>query len=279
MSDQVQNFSVNNGEYRGSVVHLDVSYQHIIGLHTYPAAISQLLGQALAAISLFGLHNKQAAKLALQLQSVEPIKLLVVEINHLGHIRGLIQWPQDQNLVEPLRLHSGQLLMTITAATGDTQQGVIPIVEGQLSNSLSHYFSQSEQIHTSIILVADSQRAAGLFIQKMPDFKDSDFVLSMEELQLLLNTLRDEELLTDSPNVLLGKLFYQHEVMLHECHSLQFKCNCTYDKMADAVRLLGYEDALSLLNTHKTINVTCEFCNQSYDFDEKEVTTLFQKWH
>lgn len=279
MSDQVQHFSVNHGEYRGSIVHLDLSYQQIIGLHAYPTVISQLLGQALAAISLFGLQNTQAAKLALQLQSVAPIKLLVVEINHLGHIRGLIQWPQDQALIEPLQLQSGQLLMTMTSTQGEKQQGIIPINAGRLADSLSHYFSQSEQIHTTIILAADDQRAAGLFIQKMPDFKDSDFVLSMDELQCLLNTLREDELLTDSPTRLLGKLFYEHEVILYDCHALQFRCNCNHDKMADAVRLLGYEDALSLLSTHKTIHVTCEFCNQSYDFDQGEIATLFQKWH
>lgn len=279
MSDQVQHFSLNNGEYRGSLVHLDLSYQQIIGLHAYPPAISQLLGEALAAISLFGLHNTQAAKLALQLQSVAPIKLLVVEINHLGHIRGLIQWPQDQDLIAPLQLQSGHLLMTMTSQQGETQQGIIPITAGHLADSLSHYFSQSEQIQTTIILAADDQRAAGLFIQKMPDFKEGDFALSAEELECLLNTLRDDELLTDSPSILLGKLFYEHEVILYDCHTLQFKCSCNHEKMADAVRLLGYEDALSLLNTHKTINVTCEFCNQSYDFDDSEVATLFQKWH
>ena len=46
--------------------------------------------------------------------------------------------------------------------------------------------------------------------------------------------------------------------------------------MADAVRLLGLNDALDLLNTHKTVTVTCEFCNHHYDFDRTEVHALFE---
>lgn len=279
MTDQLQNFSLNNGEYRGSLVQLTHSYQQIIELHAYPTVISHLLGQALAAVSLFGLHNKQASKLTLQLQCHEPIKLLVVEINHLGDIRGLIQWPVESTLADPLLLHEGQLVMTMTPQTGDPQQGIIPIKQGQLAESLTNYFNQSEQIYTRIILAADDQHAAGLFIQKMPDFKQEEFALSVEEAQLLLNTIQSQELLTDTPTDLLYKLFHQHQITLFDTHALQFKCTCTHEKMANAVRLLGYQDALDLLKTHKTINVSCEFCNQHYDFDAHEVSTIFQHIH
>jgi molecular chaperone Hsp33 len=277
MTDHLQNFSLNNGEYRGTFVQLEHSYQQIIALHAYPETMSQLLGEALAAISLLGHQLKQNGKLALQLQKSAPIDLLIVEINHHRHIRGLIQWQQEALLKKPLQLHQGQFAMTMTPEQGTQYQGIVPITGGTLSESLTHYFSQSEQVFSRVLLAANDTHAAGLFIQKMPDFANSEFALSIDELHLLLNTINTQELLTDSPTFLFQKLFHEHDVTLFQAENIEFKCNCSQEKMACAVRLLGLEDAQDLLNTYKMITVTCEFCNHHYSFNDHEVASLFEQ--
>ncbi len=276
MMDQLHQFILNDGEYRGTIVHLKTAYQQIIQLHHYPAAIGQLLGEALAAISLVGHNIKQQGQLSLQLQGNDPIQLLVVETNDQHEIRGLVQWRDNLLLQAPLILSEGQLALTLTPQKGERHQGIVPIIKGTLAESLSHYFSQSEQIFSRVILMANETQACGLFVQKMPDFTDSDFRLSSLEAHLLLNTIQAHELLNDSAEVLLQKLFYEHDVRLLETAHIQFHCSCSHAKMLDAVRLLGYDDALDLLLTHKTVTITCEFCNHHYDFDKNAVNDLFQ---
>lgn len=277
MIDSLQHFTINQGEYRGTLVHLSNSYQQISQLHDYPSPIQHLLGEALAAISLLGHGLKQPGKLALQVQSSHVIKLLVVEINDHHDIRGLAQWDSDQFFSIPLKLQQGQLALTFLPQHGQQHQGIVPIIGGQLADSLSHYFNQSEQLFTRVLLIANDSQAAGLMIQKMPDFSQEDFALSVEEITLLLQTISPQELLSDAPSTLLHNVFHQHDVTLFDAQAIQFKCTCDLMKMANAVRLLGYEDAMSLLSTHKIIEVKCDFCNQHHGFNADEVQALFQE--
>lgn len=279
MTDHLQHFSLNHGEYRGTIVRLEHSYQHILKLHDYPQPIAQLLGEALAAVCLLGYPMKQPGKLALQLQSDSPISLLLVEITHTGGIRGLVQWPSQSHPKAPLLLEDGQIGITLAPQKGNRHQGIATIVNGTLAESLSHYYGQSEQIYTRFVLIADAHQAIGLFVQKMPDFHDQDFALSIAEMDLLLRTIRPHELLNDTAIEFFRKLFHQHDVTVFDQHALQFQCQCTHDKMTDAVRLLGLEDAQDLLKTHKNITVTCEFCNDHYSFDANDVAVIFNTVH
>jgi len=275
MTDQLHNFMLNEGEYRGTLVQLSHSYQQIIQLHQYPLAISQLLGEALAAISLFGHNIKQTGKLALQLQGHDFIHLLLVEMSGQGEIRGLVQWDDEVSIKCPLYLNEGQLAITLTPIEGERHQGIVPIIGGTLAESLTYYFGQSEQIFSRLILCANEHQAAGIFLQKMPAFEETEFKLSVEEAHLLISTLQPQELFKDTAAELLHKLFYEHDVTLFETQAVQFKCQCSHEKMASAVQLLGFDDAMDLLITHKKVTVTCEFCNQHYDFDNNEVRALF----
>lgn len=274
--DALQAFQINHGEYRGVLVHLEKTYHEIAQMHHYPLIIQCLLGQALAAVSLLGHNLKQEGKLALQFSSAqETLKLLLVEINQQLDIRGLIQWQAENIFTNENILPEGQIALTLTPLHGERYQGIVPTVAGSLAKSLESYFSQSEQIFTRILLVANEHTAAGLLLQKMPEKESAMLELTPDVINFLLATVKKEELLNDSNEVFLRKFFHEHDVELFQTNAINFKCSCTVEKMSNAVRLLGEEEAESILSTHQYIEVTCDFCNRHYQFERAEVRKIF----
>lgn len=273
MQDHLQAFIINTEEYRGVLVHLDQCYQEINELHAYPLPIAKLLGEALAAVSLLGHNIKQEGKLALQIQSSGCIKLLVAEANHQRGIRGLVQWRDDLPLTGNL-IEAGKFAMTLMPKNGERYQGVVPLVQHDIAKSLEAYFNQSEQIFTRILLACDGTRAAGLLLQKLP--LEHEPTLDTNTLNLMLDTVQADELLNDSNEQLLHKLFHEQTVHLFDQEAIRFECTCNHDKMIAAVKMLGKEDAFELLSTHKNVEVVCEFCNHRYGFDKAEVEKIFE---
>lgn len=272
MHDKLQAFILNDGEYRGLFVHLDDCYRDVLSLHTYPKPLAHLLGEALASVTLLSYNLKQAGKLALQIETPGFIKTLVAEANHKRGIRGLIQWRENYLPDSPL-LESGKFAITMMPKNSAYYQGVVPIIQHNIAASLEAYFTQSEQVFTRIHLASTDQKIAGLFMQKLPS--DTAPTLDSNTLNVLFNTITDQELLEDQPEKLLHKLFHEYTVRLFEPEKIYFECTCTHGKMVNAVKMLGKEDALALISTHKQVEVICEFCNQHYGFDQDEVEQIF----
>lgn len=272
MPDSLQAFILNEGEYKGLFVHLDACYQQILALHAYPKPVAHLLGEALAAVTLLSHNVKRAGKLALQIETPGSIKALIVEATHTHGIRGLVQWRDDCLLHDP-SLESGKFAITMMPKNSAYYQGIVPIVQQNIAQSLETYFSQSEQIFTRIVLACTDKKVSGLLIQKLPEEKEP--TLDSTTLNFLIQTLQAKELLEDSPKQLLHKVFHEYTVRLFTPEKVRFECTCTHDKMVNAVKMLGKEDALALIRSHKQVEVTCEFCNHHYGFDKKEIEQIF----
>lgn len=273
MKDYLQSFLINEKEYRGIFVKLEDSYHKINALHAYPEAIAQILGEALAAIALLGHNLKQTGRMALQIETDGGIKFIVTEVNHHHGIRGLAQWRDNIPLTNHLLLDNGKFVITMMPEQGERYQGIVPLIRHSIAKSLESYFTQSEQVFTKILLACDGKSAAGLLIQKLPGNEEA--TLDKTTLDLILDTVKPEELLLDSSKKLLHKLFHEQTVELFNEEPLHFECTCNHEKMENAVRMLGPEEAHQVLSTHKAIEVTCEFCNHRYAFDKNEVDKIF----
>ena len=57
---------------------------------------------------------------------------------------------------------------------------------------------------------------------------------------------------------------------------MTFHCRCSAERAEQAVRLLGEEDALRLLEERDNrIEVVCEFCNRKRTLDPIDISRLF----
>ncbi|BBB27836.1 Hsp33 family molecular chaperone HslO [Amphritea japonica] len=274
-SDQLQRVLFEQADIRSVLTGLEQSYQQAIEHHQYPALINKLLGEMMAAVSLLSATLKFDGRLLLQAQSENQVKVLMAECNHQRDLRAIARFdgelPEQAEFCELLR--GGQLVITIEPDQGKRYQGVVPLEGEQLSDCLEAYFSRSEQLPTQIHLVADEQRAAGFLLQVMPAKGDSQ--TDWEHFSFLASTLTDEELLELDNATILHRLFHEEDCRLYDPEALQFNCDCSRKRTADALRYLTQDELEEIVREEGSIDVNCQFCNERYSFDQADITLMF----
>jgi len=279
MTDQNTRFMLPEHHIRGQIVQLEHSYQSILANADYPLEIAQLLGQALAAVSALGSIIKLRGSIILQVQGDGPLHTLVAQANNAGEIRGLAHGYDEikaqSNFAE--WVGKGRLVITIDGEGAQRYQGIVSIEGAQLSDVLTRYFEQSEQLQTHLHLAADGERAACFLLQQMPaSSSDNTAADSWQHINILAQTLQDEELLTLDTDTLLTRLFHEESVQLYTPSPLVFRCRCSREKVIPVIKQMGYEEAMQLVAEEGEIRADCEFCNQSHRFDRVDVAGLFK---
>lgn len=275
-ADAIQRILFDDIDVRGVVVGLEASYQQVLARHDYPPQVQRLLGEMLAAVSLLSSTLKFEGRLFLQAQGDGPLRLLMAECSRHRQVRAVArlegEFPQTGQFHEWLQ--QGQLVLTIEPAQGQRYQGVVPLERDSLAGCLEDYFAQSEQLPTSIHLAADGQQAAGLLLQVLPAAGAGN--ADWEHISTLASTLTERELLQLDNEALLYRLFHQEQCRLFEPQALSFFCDCSHERSANALRLLERDELLQAAQEQGgALDVTCEFCNSHYSFDETDIKALF----
>jgi molecular chaperone Hsp33 len=76
----------------------------------------------------------------------------------------------------------------------------------------------------------------------------------------------------------LYRLFHEETCRLYEPQPLSFKCDCSRERSAEALKFMTEEELLDILaQQNGLIDVGCQFCNQQYHFDETDIRALFSE--
>ncbi len=285
-SDTLQRFIFDNVEIRGEWVHLHETWQDVISRREYPIALRHLMGQMMAAASLLAATVKITGRLVLQIKSAGPVSLIMVECTSANTLRAFAQWDDESTpLADDATLvdltGDGVLAITIEQeGAKHPYQGIVSLDGGaSIADLLEIYFRQSEQLGTRIWLSADDQSAAGLLLQQLPsaDLESDDETEDWSRISQLASTVTDAELLTLGAGTLLHRLFHDEKCRLLSSTALQFACNCSRERVANTISMLGQEDATALVEEQGRVEVACEFCNEHYYFDEADVALIFKQ--
>jgi len=276
-NDQLQRFVFEGAGVRGAVVRLDASWQAVLERHPYPVAVQRPLGQMLAAAVLLSSTIKFEGALILQVQAEGPLRTLVAQATDQRTLRGLAHWdgdvPAGAGLAETFG--AGRLVLTASAPGGDRYQGVVALEGAGLAAAVEAYFAQSEQLPTRLWLAADSQRATGLLLQRLPGGRGDDD--TWPRVAMLADTLHDAELLRLDAEPLLYRLFHEERVRLFEAEPVSFRCGCSRERIDDLLRSLGRDEVDAMLAEQGEIEITCEFCNRVYRIDPVDAAALFHE--
>lgn len=278
--DWSQRFLFDDADIRGESVHLDSAYREILAIHQYAHGVSRLLGEFLSAAVLLSTNLKFEGKLVLQVRSQGQIPLLMVECDHSLQVRGIARGAQHatSNSNDQL-LCDGQLAITVDPTDGQRYQGIVPLRQGSLAQSLDAYFEQSEQLKTRIWLAADGQRAAGLLLQQLPVQVTDDEALRLQQWEQtcsLAATVKEAELLELHADHLLYRLYHQDPVRLFESSTVRFHCTCSRERTRNALATLPPTELEELLQDLGSITMDCEFCNQQYSFKRSDLADVLE---
>ncbi|WP_029132315.1 Hsp33 family molecular chaperone HslO [Sedimenticola selenatireducens] len=272
--DQLYRFVFESLDIRGEIVQMDASWKAVLERYAYPAAVAEQLGQAMAAVILLSATIKYDGSLILQSQGNGPLRTLVVQATRQRTVRGLARWEGELPEGNLAKLYgTGQMMLTVVNRGGERYQGIVGLEGENLAEALEGYFNNSEQLATRFWLVADGERAAGLFLQQLPS--ELDRQAEWQRIGMLAETITRDELLNLPVQTLLHRLFHEEQVRLFEPEPVAFRCSCSRERIADSLRAMGKAELLSILEEQGAIEVDCDFCNKHYRFDAIDTEQLF----
>lgn len=280
--DFTQRFIFESTDVRGELASLEESYAHVLAKHTYPEPVAALLGELLTAASLLINTLKFDGLLVLQARSQGPVPLLMVECSSDRELRAIARYEEEQihsgTTLQEL-MPEGVLALTVDPREGQRYQGLVALDGADLAECFTNYFVNSAQLPTRFWLYADGQRARGMLLQQLPADRITDSEereASWQHAVALASTLTAEELLGLDNETILHRLYHEEQVRLFDSTDLKFQCSCTRERSAQALISLGLADLQALLAEQAgTIEIDCQFCNQSYLFNEADVIQMF----
>lgn len=280
-TDSLVRFLLPDAGVRGVHVHLDASWQQILSHGTYPPAASELLGEATVASALFTGHTKVDGRLSIQLRSATAMRTLFAECTAIGTLRGIVQLSGEGDAPRDLTALGEDALLAITIENPGLDprepqryQSLVGLGASGLDEAFEHYFRQSEQLPTRLLLAADGDRAAGLLLQKLPgDEGDTD---GWSRASALFETLGKQELLDVAGNELLHRLFHEEAPELLGERPLRFACSCSRERVEGMLQSLGEAEARAAAEPTGAVEIRCEFCGREYHFPLTEFDILFR---
>lgn len=277
--DSIQRFLFEQASVRGELAQLKQSYQDVLAAQDYPASVQVLLGEMMVAASLLVDTIKIEGELTLQVQGKGKVDYAVISANHQQELKGIARWradPGDANFAEMFK--GGIFTITISPTLGQRYQGIVAIDKPTLAECLEGYFEQSEQLPTKIELrVAPKTCAAGLFLQVVPSSAESSVSKANEEflhLATLAESIQTDELTQLSVEQILHRLYHQEEVRVFEPQGVVFKCSCSKEKSASALKSIDKNELLDIIKSEGAIKMNCQFCHAEYQYDEMDVATI-----
>lgn len=244
------------------------------------------LGRVLSCASMMGsMLKSEKEQLTININGGGPIGSIIVDAYSDGHVRGFVSDPHimlQYNDTGKLAVGTavgkqGYLSVTKDLHMKENWRGTVELQSGEIAEDFAYYFTVSEQtpsaVSLGVLVNEDSsiQSAGGLIIQMMPGASEEDIV----KVENLLATLKPiSTLMNENKDLEKLMLSFFDDVRILESIDICFKCHCDKTTMKRALMTIGKEDRLAMIEEDHGCEITCNFCNESYQFSEDELREL-----
>ncbi|WP_437887713.1 Hsp33 family molecular chaperone HslO [Phytobacter sp. V91] len=276
--DQLHRYLFENYAVRGELVTVSETWKQMLENHNYPLPVKTILGELLVATSLLTATLKFAGDITVQLQGDGPMSLAVINGNNRQQMRGVarVQGEIPEGADLKTLVGNGYLVITISPEEGERYQGVVGLEGDTLAACLEDYFLRSEQLPTRLFIrtgeVEGTPAAGGMLLQVLPaqETQAADF----EHLSILTETIKADELLTLTAEDVLYRLYHEEEVRLYDPQDVEFKCTCSRERCASALKTLPEEEVASIIAEEGEIDMNCDYCGNHYLFNAMDIAEI-----
>ena len=249
------------------------------------------LGRTLMGASLMGdMLKEERGALTLQIKGGGPLGTILAVSDHEGNVRGYVQNPQ----VELMELHPGKLDVGRAVGTDGTLTvmkdiglkepyvGSIGLFSGEIADDLAMYFVESEQIPTACalgVLVGLDQSvtaAGGYLIQLLPGASE-EMIAKIEAGVRGVSSVSHALARGMDGEGLLRAVLKDFDLEVLEKHPVEYRCYCSRDRVSRALISMGKKDLSELIEEQGRAELTCQFCDQVYQFSREELEALLRE--
>ena len=255
---------------------------------TSPVATAAL-GRLLTAGAMMGSMMKNDTDvLTIQIKGDGPIGGLTVTADSHANVKG---YAENPNVMLPAKngkldvggaLGIGMLNIIKDMGLKEPYVGQTILVTSEIAEDLTYYFATSEQVPSSVGLGVlmekdNTVKCAGGFIIQMMPFAEEKTIAQIEE--NLKNVTSVTAMLDKgyTPEQILEEVLGNTGVEITDTIPAQFYCNCSKERVEQAVASIGHKDLVELIEEDKDIEVKCHFCNTAYNYTVEDLTNILKR--
>lgn len=260
-------------------------------IHKLSKTTSAALGRVLTAAAIIGSWQKnEKDSITLSINGNGPAGKIVATCKNDGYVKGYVTNPgadlptreADGKIDVAGIVGEGNLTLVMDTGMKKPYTGTVNLTTGEIAEDLAVYFLQSDQVPSAVGLgvlvdVDYSIKAAGGFIiQLMPDATEEQISKLEENLKGLpsVTSILDEY---HDAEKLIEILMKDIDFKILEKREITYKCNCSREKVEDAIVSVGPREIEEILREDKKAEVSCYFCDKVYDFDESDLEKMLKK--
>ncbi len=247
------------------------------------------LGRTMSAGLLLASSMKQAeARINLRIRGDGPLQGILVDAGLDGTVRGYVTNPGVElppNAKGKLdvggAVGKGFLYVVRDMGYGYPYSSTVELVSGEIGEDVTHYLVTSEQTPSALALgvfvgAQGVTASGGLLIQVLPKAAEDPALVELLEsrlahLQGFTPLLQAGKTLPDIFADLLGdmglKIFPQTQMV-------QFQCRCSIERVLGALKMLGQDELLDMIEKDDGAEATCDFCGEVYQATSDQLGKL-----
>ena len=260
-------------------------------IHKLSKTTSAALGRVLTAAAIIGSWQKnEKDSITLSIKGNGAAGSIVATCKNDGFVKGYVTNPMadlpiresDGKIDVAGIVGEGNLTLTIDTGMKKPYTGTVNLTTGEIAEDLAVYFLQSDQVPSAVGLgvlvdVDYSIKAAGGFIiQLMPDATEEQISKLEENLKGLPSVTSILDQYHDAEK-LIEILMKDIDFKILEKRDIAYKCNCTREKVEDAIVSVGPKEIEEILREDKKAEVSCYFCDKVYNFEEEDLERMLKK--
>lgn len=257
--------------------------------NTAPTATA-VLGRALTSNIFLGMNLKGMDTVTMRFLGDGPIGAVVTQANSKAQVRGYVQEPSCHlplNNLGKLDVGSavgkeGYLYVTKDLGLKKPYTGSCALSSGEIGDDVAQYLIQSEQtpavVAVGVLVDTDNtcQAAGGFFVQALPGAKDETLSVLNDNVKKITSVTR---LIADNMSCeqILQKVFGSLKLNILENETWEFACSCNKERIEKILISMGEEELKDMLMKEKGAELRCHFCNEVYQFTEKNLANLVEE--
>lgn len=289
MSDYIIRGTAANDQVRFFAATTKEMVETARSIHNTSPVATAALGRLLTAGAMMGCMSKSESDLTtLQINCSGPIEGLIVTADGSANVKGYVTNP---NVILPANskgkldvakaLDLGVLSVIKDIGLKEPYIGQTHLISGEIAEDLTYYFATSEQVPSSVALgvlmekTNTVKQAGGFIIQLMP-FADDELITDLEERLKefsSITSLLDQGM---TPEDMMKKLFSGYDVNIMDTISTAYRCDCSKERVYQAVMSIGRKDIQEMIAENKPIEVNCHFCGKNYVFDVEDLKSMLK---
>lgn len=257
--------------------------------HSYPIATAAL-GRLLTAASMMGVMLKgENDTITLRIKGDGPIGGVLAVGNANGEVKGYAINPSVQLPDKiPGKLNvggavgNGTLSVICDLGLKEPYAAQIELVSGEIAEDITAYYAISQQTPSAVALgvLVDTDgsviKAGGFILQLMPECSDKTAAALEKTIASLppITTMLNENLSCED---IIFKVTEGFDMIVYNnAIEPKYKCDCSRERVERAIISMGKTELEDLIAQQGCAQLTCQFCDNVYDFSKQELEELLK---